>query len=69
MKSLVNTQMYPKLGKRISFIPTPFLRRYLEQLVATGLWGRDPGTCAMRIVEYFIWGLAKPQLRLNEKRR
>lgn len=55
--------MYPKLRKPVSFIPTPILRGYLEDLVATGLWGRNPGTCAMRIVERFIWDWMKPEIK------
>ena len=47
--------MIPKLGNPISFIPTPQVRHLLEELAATGFWGRRPGTCVERIVERFLW--------------
>lgn len=60
--------MKAKLGNPVSFIPTPVVRRHLEELVATGLWGRRPGTCVERIVERFIFANCRVQLTVKGRR-
>lgn len=60
----------PKLGIRpVSFEPTAEVRRLLDQFVATGFWGRNPGTCVERIVERFLWGeISRPHLGLPRRK-
>ena len=54
----------PKL-RRVSFTPTAPVWNFLEQLVATGIWGNRPGQCVERVVCRFLHeALAAGEIKL-----